>query len=170
MNCNSSEMDFSKIKLYSNILLNIHLAGRNSILKDFIAFNDCQNSRLVVKRALKLLNKRYHYFTGNKEKVKKHKEDKEQENSKEPQEDLMPFDVYTSKVQQNKGLLAGPVKFRNKYMWRIDKDIDAINKLLLKRTNKYSLLQNGWEFLSKYLSDQWNLIQNRLRINHLNLE
>ena len=40
----------------------------------------------------------------------------------------------------------------------------------MKRTKKYSLLQNGWEFLSKYLSDQWNLIQNGLRINHLNLE
>ena len=102
-------------------MLKIYLAGKNSILKDFIGFNDCQNSWLVVKRALKLLNKSYHYFTENKEKAKKHKEDKEQENSKDSHEVLMQFDVYTSKVQHNIDLLIRPVKFRNKYMLRIDK-------------------------------------------------
>ena len=121
-------------------MLHIYLAGKNSILKDFIGFNDCQNSWLVVKRALKLLNKSYHYFAGNKEKVKKHKEDKEQEKSKESQEVLMPFDVYTSKVQQNIDLLIRPAKFRNKYMLRIDKNIDVINKLLYEENKEVQFI------------------------------
>ena len=121
-------------------MLKIYLAGKNSILKDFIGFNDCQNSWLVVKRALKLLNKSYHYFTENKEKAKKHKEDKEQENSKESHEVLMQFDVYTSKVQQNIDLLIRPVKFRNKYMLRIDKNIDVINKLLYEENKEVKFI------------------------------
>ena len=72
-----------RLKCIVTFLFNIYLVGKNNILKDFIGFNDCQNNWLVVKRALKLLNKSYHYFTGNKEKEKKHKGDKEQENSKE---------------------------------------------------------------------------------------
>ena len=121
-------------------MLKIYLAGKNSILKDFIGFNDCQNSWLVVKRALKLLNKSYHYFTENKEKAKKHKEDKKQENSKDSHEVLMQFDVYTSKVQQNIDLLIRPVKFRNKYMLRIDKNIDVINKLLYEEKKEVQFI------------------------------
>ena len=61
-----------RLNLIVTFLLNIYLAGKNSFFKDFIGFNDYQNSCFVVKRALKFFNKSYHYFTGNKEKVKKH--------------------------------------------------------------------------------------------------
>ena len=92
------------------------------------------------------------------------------ENSKESQEVLMPFNVYKNKMQQNIDLLIRPVKFRNKYMLIIDKNIVATNNLLFEVNKEVLFIQNGWEFLSIYLSDQWNLIQNVLRINYLNLE
>ena len=75
--------------------------------------------------------------------MKKHKEDKEQEKSKESQEVLMPFDVYASKVQQNIDLLIRPVKFRNKYMLRIDKNIDVTNKLLYEENKEVQFKLNN---------------------------
>ena len=46
------------------------------------------------------------------------------------QEILMPFDVYTSKVIEEIDLLMVPKSFRNKYMKKIDQNIDFINKLM----------------------------------------
>ena len=46
------------------------------------------------------------------------------------QEVLMPFDVYTSKVIEEIDLLMVPKSFRNKYMKKIDQNIDFINKLM----------------------------------------
>ena len=43
---------------------------------------------------------------------------------------LMPFDVYTSKVLEEIDLLMVPLRFRNKYMKKIDQNIDFINKLM----------------------------------------
>ena len=52
----------------------------------------------------------------------------------------MPFDVYTSKVQQNIDLLIRPVKFRSKYMRRIDKNIDVINKLFYEENKEVQFI------------------------------
>ena len=52
----------------------------------------------------------------------------------------MPFDVYTSKVEQNIDLLIRSVKFRNKYMLRIDKNIDVINKLLYEENKEVKFI------------------------------
>ena len=46
------------------------------------------------------------------------------------QEILMPFDVYTSKIIEEIDLLMVPKSFRNKYMKKIDQNIDFINKLM----------------------------------------
>ena len=46
------------------------------------------------------------------------------------QEILMPFDVYTSKVIEEIDLLMVPKSFRNRYMKKIDQNIDFINKLM----------------------------------------
>ena len=43
---------------------------------------------------------------------------------------LMPFDLYTSKVLEDIDLLMIPVQFRNRYMKKIDNNIDFINKLI----------------------------------------
>ena len=42
----------------------------------------------------------------------------------------MSFDVYTSKVIEKIDLLMVPKSFRNKYMKKIDQNIDLINKLM----------------------------------------
>ena len=46
------------------------------------------------------------------------------------------------KVQQNIDLLIRPVKFRNKYMLRIDKNIDVINKLLYEENKEVQFKLN----------------------------
>ena len=43
---------------------------------------------------------------------------------------LMPFDMYTSKVIEEIDLLLVPKSFRNKYMKKIDQNIDFVNKVM----------------------------------------
>ena len=49
--------------------------------------------------------------------------------------------MYTSKVKQNIDLLIRPVNFRNKYMLRIDKSIDVINKLLYEENKEVQFIE-----------------------------
>ena len=53
---------------------------------------------------------------------------------------LMPFDVYTSKVFEEIDLLMVPLRFRNKYMKKIDQNIDFINKLMYEEKRDLSFI------------------------------
>ena len=49
--------------------------------------------------------------------------------SQEKHEILMPFDLYTSKAQENIDFIMTKTYFRNKHMQKIDRNIDIISKL-----------------------------------------
>ena len=49
--------------------------------------------------------------------------------AQEKHEILMPFDLYTSKAQENIDFIMTKTYFRNKHMQKIDKNIDIISKL-----------------------------------------
>ena len=87
----------------------------------------------------------------------------------------MPFDVYTRKVQQNIDLLIRPVKFRSKYMLRIDKNIDVINKLLFEENKEVQFIAKWMKISLKIfvrsMKSYTKLIENksfesRIRINN----
>ena len=72
------------------------------------------------------------------------------------QEILMPFDVYTSKVIEEIDLLMVPKSFRNKYMNKIDQNIDFINKLMYEEKRDLvfiaKMAENSINFFIKSLN------------------
>ena len=66
-------------------------------------------------------------------------------------------------IQRARGYkLIDNTKLRRKYMLKIDRNIDTINKLLYEDKN---MQQDAWELLIKYLLNLWNHITNPLIIN-----
>ena len=138
----------TRTSLELNIIVNFvltFLAGKTNLLKDFIGINSWQDNWIVAKKALKLLNNVYKHYYKERRVIKKSEiGNNKKKYSKENEEILMPFDVYTSKVQKNISLLISNTKFRSKYMQKIDKNIDIINKLLYTENR-------STEFVAKWM-------------------
>ena len=78
-----------------------------------------------------MINKTFNrYYSKNDSKEKK-LEDKIKNNwLQETQEILMPFDLFTSKAQENIDFMIAKTNFRNRDMRKIERNIDIISKLL----------------------------------------
>ena len=80
---------------------------------------------------------------------------------------LMPFDLYTSKVLEDIDLLMIPVQFRNRYMKKIDNNIDFINKLIYEEKRDLVFIAKWLRMPLKFLLSLWIDIQNILKIKIL---
>ena len=72
----------------------------------------------------------------------------------------MPFDVYTSKIQENIDLLYNPTVFRNKYLVKIDKNIDIINKMLYDDNKNIQFVAKWMRIHSKIFIKSMNSYRN----------
>ena len=76
---------------------------------------------------------------------------------------LMPFDVYTSKVLEEIDLLMVPLRFRNKYMKKIDQNIDFINKIMYEEKRDLGFIAKWLRIPLNKLLNLLIDIQNRLK-------
>ena len=89
------------------------------------------------------------------------------------QEILMSSDIYKSKVIEEIDLLMVPKRFRNKYMKKIDQNIDFINKLMYEEKRDLViakwlriLLKNYVKSLNRYTKQiKSQYISYRLNLN-----
>ena len=72
----------------------------------------------------------------------------------------MPFDVYTSKIQENIDLLYNPTVFRNKYLVKIDKNINIINKMLYVDNKNIQFVAKWMRIPSKIFIKSMNSYRN----------
>ena len=144
-NFDCSDKSISKIKIYSKFCFINFLDGKQFIFRDFVGINDWQDNWVPAKKALKILNNNIRkYYTSKENEEKINKEKKLMFQCEEFHEILMPFDVYTSKVLEEIDLLMVPLRFRNKYMKKIDQNIDFINKLMYEE-------KRDLDFIAKWL-------------------
>ena len=64
---------------------------------------------------------------------------------------IIPFDINTSKFQDEINLLMTTSKFRSIYMNKIVKNIDLIIKMFMKKTKVLLTSQDGWEYQQRSL-------------------
>ena len=67
---------------------------------------------------------------------------------------IIRYDLYTSKVLEDVGLLMTPTRFKSRNMKKIDSNIDIINKVLFEDHRDVDYVAIGWEFHQKSLLDQ----------------
>ena len=94
-------------------------------------FNDWQNNWSPAKRAIKNLNNTIKRYYSNKNNIKIKDKNEEQRIEKMAwHEIIMPYDLYTSKVLEDVGLLMTQTSFKSRNMKKIDSNIEIINKML----------------------------------------
>ena len=72
---------------------------------------------------------------------------------------IIPYDLYTSKVLEDVGLLITPTSFKSRNMKKIDSNIEIINKMLFEDHRDVDYIAIGWEFHQKSLLNQWENIR-----------
>ena len=113
-----------------------------------------------------MINKTFNrYYSKNDSKEKK-LEDKIKNNwLQETQEILMPFDLFTSKVQESIDFMITRTNFRNRHMRKIEKHIDIISKLLYedKKDAEYvaKWMRIPWKIFIKWLKTYLEWIRNK---------
>ena len=113
-----------------------------------------------------MINKTFNrYYSKNDSKEKK-LEDKIKNNwLQETQEILMPFDLFTSKAQENIDFMITKTNFRNRHMRKIERNIDIISKLLYedKKDAEYvaKWMRIPWKIFIKWLKTYLEWIRNK---------
>ena len=62
----------------------------------------------------------------------------------------MPFDLFTSKAQENVDFMISKTNFRNRHMRKIERNIDIISKLLYKD-------KKDAEYVAKWMRIPWKI-------------
>ena len=83
------------------------------------------------------------------------------------QEILMPFDVYTSEVIEEIDLLMVPKSFRNKYMKKIDQNIDFINKLIYEEKRDLVFIAKWLRIPLKFFAKSLNRYTKQIKSQYI---
>ena len=77
----------------------------------------------------------------------------------------MPFDLFTSKAQENRDFMITKTNFRNRHMRKIERNIDIISKLLYedKKDAEYvaKWMRIPWKIFIKWLKTYLEWIRNK---------
>ena len=68
----------------------------------------------------------------------------------------MPLDLFTSKAQENIDFMITKANFRNRHMWKIERTIDIISKLLYED-------KKDAEYVAKWMTIPWKIFTKWLK-------
>ena len=135
MNNNCSNKSFSKIKKYCNYFsINIY-SWKQVFIWELCWIQWLKEECVLVQRAIKIssnvIKRLYSDKDYHRNKIKYDNEIKDKNCS---HKDIIPFDIYVSKFQDDINLLMTTVTFRIIYMNKIDKIIYLISKILYEES------------------------------------
>ena len=139
------------------------------LFEKFVSFNDCQEECAPVRRVTKILNNTIKRFYSDKDdQINNIKYDNEIKSKNSRHEVIIPFDIFTSKFQDDINLLMTTSKFRSIYTNKIDKNIDLINKMLYEENKDITYISRWIRIAAKLFIKQWIGIFFGLRTEEMN--